>query len=690
MQEDLPVRGTLLHIGGYQPTTRFGEATNNHNNSKSTVPVMAASPSSSPRLPSPPPMAEDQLGPKSPIAGSVDFENAFNDSASQRIRPGTKAADMPDGPPLVPLKDIDSPFQLTEHLRALYSNAIHPKGSYKVVPIDRQTAKRLAQPPEGIDKYLWLLELCRFLCQESNTVIVALFSGDTPCSAQTCNEMRASEWQYLCAVHDPPKPCCAIDYCCHTLDWAATTLTSPKNFPSRLALATAQGNEHQQLRQLTNIFRRVYRIFAHAWFQHREMFWKVESKSGIYVFFKAVCDMYGLIPEDNYTVPPEAEGIESLPPVTKQGPTLLKRSEESRKSENNPPEQPAGATASTINTSGHTTKRHRQTPSVDAGLITTVPEETEEDEDKSSKAHEAALLSSKTSTVKDLKFEPATADEENLGTAMDDEHERKDIPEEETASADMTEETEEAHATDSSHITQDESSGGEIADMAAATEPSDAIPSSPVLTSDSQSLAVAPEVEDKLDLQSQIFLTEPEDHQISGSKILDDPLISSTPTEVSLSEKAETSTPDSSNPALAAETLDKETDKTTENELLEPVHQSPQLQPQLLAHQSTPQSLQPSTPQLVHHQTASSAHHQAASQPIQQDESEVPQPSKAHLESGVSLLEAKDQTPGLTTKETEEEEAFAVGEAEPQPDDVVADPKADAKDGEEATKTIGD
>ncbi|KAE9979924.1 hypothetical protein BLS_009345 [Venturia inaequalis] len=648
---------------------------------------MAASPSSSPRLPSPPPMAEDQLGPKSPIAGSLHLDNLFADGASQRIRPGTKAADMPDGPPLVPLKDIDSPFQLTEHLRALYSNAIHPKGSYKVVPIDRLTAKRLAQPPDGIDKYLWLLELCRFLCQESNTVIVALFSGDTPCSAQTCNEMRASEWQYLCAVHDPPKPCCAIDYCCHTLDWAATTLTSPKNFPSRLALGTAQGNEHQQLRQLTNIFRRVYRIFAHAWFQHREMFWKVESKSGIYVFFKAVCDMYGLIPEDNYTVPPEAEGIESLPPPTKQGPTLLKRSEESRKSENNLPEQAAGAAAGTINTSGHTTKRHRQTPSVDAGLITTVPEETEEDEDKNSKAQEAALLSSKTSTVKDLKFEPTTADEENSEAKMDDEHMSEDTSEEEMAPANTTEESEEASAADTSHVTQDGSSGGEIAEVATATEPSDALPSSLVLTSGSQSLAVGPQAEDKLEVKSQTSHPESEDPHTSETKILDDPPISSTPTEVSSLEKGETSTLDSSNPALAAETLDKETGKTTENELLEPAHQSPQPHPQLLSHQSTPQSLQQSTPQSVHHQTVPSAHHRVASQPIQQDESEVIQPSEAPLESGATLLEATDQAPDLTTKK---EEAPAVGEADLQPEDDIADPKADAKDGEEATKTVED
>jgi hypothetical protein len=68
------------------------------------------------------------------------------------------------------------------------------------------------------------------------------------------------------------------------------------------------GNVAASMRHLTNIFRRVYRIFAHAWFQHRGVFWQVEGRDGVYIFFKTVCDVYQLIPEDNYTIPAEAEG----------------------------------------------------------------------------------------------------------------------------------------------------------------------------------------------------------------------------------------------------------------------------------------------------------------------------------------------------------------------------------------------
>ena len=246
--------------------------------------------------------------------------------------------------------------------------------------VDREMAHRLATPPENVDKTLWLYELCRFLTQKVNAIIIALFSDNPPCSSITCPEMRASEWQYLCAVHEPPKSCCAIDYCCHTLDWAANTLTSPKNFPSRLAMGTEQSTQqHQQIRNMTNIFRRVYRIFAHAWFQHRDMFWKVEARTGLYVFFKTVCDVYGLIPDDNYTIPPEAEGEELAADAMVPPPMILKRDPSGPGPLDTENSSVIEAGEHTLSTAG-TTKRHRHSPSVGAMSVATVVEESEEEE----------------------------------------------------------------------------------------------------------------------------------------------------------------------------------------------------------------------------------------------------------------------------------------------------------------------
>jgi hypothetical protein len=76
---------------------------------------MPASPSSpSPRLPSPPPIPEVQIGPKSPgmlptpDASPSESEDSAkqNQGALRRIRPGTKAADMASGPPPTSLSEV--------------------------------------------------------------------------------------------------------------------------------------------------------------------------------------------------------------------------------------------------------------------------------------------------------------------------------------------------------------------------------------------------------------------------------------------------------------------------------------------------------------------------------------------------------------------------------------------------------
>ena len=187
--------------------------------------------------------------------------------------------------------------------------------------------------------------------------------------------MRASEWQYLCAVHDPPKSCCAIDYCCHTLDWAANILTSQKHFPSRLSLGGEGPVAFQQAeRQITNIFRRVYRIFAHAWFQHRQMFWKVENQQGLYILFKTVCDIYALIEKENYTIPPEAEGIVTSAKEQPVVPKILKKQPEELEQKDEKED-----ITTTIST-GATARRHKHTPSTGAA-VSTIVEGDDEDND---------------------------------------------------------------------------------------------------------------------------------------------------------------------------------------------------------------------------------------------------------------------------------------------------------------------
>lgn len=71
-----------------------------------------ALPPSSPRLPSPPPPTEIQIGTKSPSTGSSSTQeptieqNIIDANASRRIHPGTRAADMAAGPPLIALGEV--------------------------------------------------------------------------------------------------------------------------------------------------------------------------------------------------------------------------------------------------------------------------------------------------------------------------------------------------------------------------------------------------------------------------------------------------------------------------------------------------------------------------------------------------------------------------------------------------------
>jgi hypothetical protein len=516
---------------------------------------------------------------------------------------------------------IETAFQLTEHLKALYNAAIHPDGSTNVVPIDRATATRLAQPPDGIEKSMWLYELCRFLVQKVNSILVALFNDDPPCSMQTCSEMRASEWQYLCAVHDPPKPCCAIDYCCHTLDWACDTLTSTKNFPSRMSLGMENGSNTQQMRQLTNIFRRVYRIFAHAWFQHRAVFWDVESKGGLYVFFKTVCDVYNLIPVENYTVPPEAEGIESPPPPQRQShPTILKKNVGDQEASSVGPEEEHHAPPA-----AHPTQRHRQSASVDGGSISTVVEEPEEDAEKSPKKEEE----SEEQQAKIEDFPEAETEVEPEVVAKDEAEEGPEV-----AAKAIDEPLAEEPKEEPPVVAKDP-----VEKASAVTTPSP-----------EQDAAPAVEQEDEEAKPDETIKLEPEPEK--EKKVATEPKeepVADEPEETPVAEALEHGE-ENIDPAVG------EKEDATAVEPKDPIHTTPD------TYAPTPLVLtEPKT-------TSSSSTHEAEHQPEAETE-ETP----AHFDPPTVKSQTDHLVPSKATESTDP-----------------SDPKADAKDEGEATKTVGD
>jgi len=133
------------------------------------------------------------------------------------------------------------------------------------------------------------------------------------------------------------------------------------------------------VKHLVNIFRRLHRIFAHAWFQHRGVFWQVEGQTGLYVLFKTVCDIYELLPAENYKLPPEAEGLEPTQEAKASIPSILK----SEAPPSNNVSLPVDEDSSFINVgrTNNLTRRHiRSSPST-GSAVTTVLESDEEEPD---------------------------------------------------------------------------------------------------------------------------------------------------------------------------------------------------------------------------------------------------------------------------------------------------------------------
>ena len=105
------------------------------------------------------------------------------------------------------------------------------------------------------------------------------------------------EWIFLCAAHPQPKDCSALDYTLHTLHGAASLLNSNKFFPSRVSI------RENSVQKLSSIARRIYRIFSHAYYHHRELFDKFEEDTCLCLRFTNYVTKYELMTEDNLIVP---------------------------------------------------------------------------------------------------------------------------------------------------------------------------------------------------------------------------------------------------------------------------------------------------------------------------------------------------------------------------------------------------
>ncbi|KAH8814591.1 Mob1/phocein [Flagelloscypha sp. PMI_526] len=195
------------------------------------------------------------------------------------------------------LSSLDSAFQLQEYISLLIRLDVH----------DVETITSLPNPDSGniVDESCWIYEQLRRLAQDLSHPLITMLQVD--CTRQSCNEMKAGEWLYLCVAHGNDgamERCCAIDYILHTLDSATALLNSPRAFPSRLQIPPSSR------RHFGSLARRLGRIFAHAYFHHRELFEQAEAESSLYARFLRLVEVFSLVPKEFLVIPAPSSSVD--------------------------------------------------------------------------------------------------------------------------------------------------------------------------------------------------------------------------------------------------------------------------------------------------------------------------------------------------------------------------------------------
>ncbi|THH32584.1 hypothetical protein EUX98_g1604 [Antrodiella citrinella] len=217
------------------------------------------------------------------------------------------------------LASLDSAFQLQEYISLLIRLDVHDVETIVSLPgkslhdrqvsdEDKENNKDADKEPKNevvVDEHCWVYEQLRRLAQDLSHPLITSLQQE--CTRATCSEMKAAEWLYLCVAHGNDgamEQCCAIDYILHTLDSATALLNSPRAFPSRLTIPEVSR------RHFPSLARRLGRIFAHAYFHHREIFEQAEAESALYARFLALTSKFGLVPSEFLVIPPRLSSMQ--------------------------------------------------------------------------------------------------------------------------------------------------------------------------------------------------------------------------------------------------------------------------------------------------------------------------------------------------------------------------------------------
>ncbi|KAF9226287.1 Mob1/phocein [Gyrodon lividus] len=239
--------------------------------------------------------------------------------ALQRPYRGSRVSSFYSVKSLPSLSSLDSAFQLQEYISLLIRLDVHDVDTIVALPgkpIPKESDERVLdsteddskKPDDGerksefsVDRACWIYEQLRRLAQDLSHPLITMLQQE--CTRNSCSQMKAGEWLYLCVAHGNDgamEQCCAIDYILHTVDSATALLNSPRAFPSRLSIP------QMSHRHFASLARRLGRIFAHAYFHHRETFEQAEAESSLYARFLKLTSQFELVPAEFLVIPESA------------------------------------------------------------------------------------------------------------------------------------------------------------------------------------------------------------------------------------------------------------------------------------------------------------------------------------------------------------------------------------------------
>jgi len=185
-------------------------------------------------------------------------------------------------PPEQKFEELDGQFAIQEYIQQLIRK-------------DPSDIATICKCPKGHDSNVWILEHLRIFLAQLNLLAVYL-SED--CTGESCPMMVATkDWEFLCAAHQgAPRKCSAIDYTVHTLSGFNALLNSDE-FPSRVRVTP------KAIKFFPSIARRLYRLFAHPYYHHRQIFDEFERDTHLCKRFLQFTTAHQLMSKKEFTPP---------------------------------------------------------------------------------------------------------------------------------------------------------------------------------------------------------------------------------------------------------------------------------------------------------------------------------------------------------------------------------------------------